>query len=275
MIKKTSSNNNILAKQIGRLMRDYYADYYRDQLGLKDWEVRVESRLREEDNLAKPNLDKVQNWIGLDFAGKQVLVVGAGTGAESVVLHQRKAKVFGIEPFAPAFEILQLKSKKYGIPSGRFHQATAEKIPFDDDYFDLVYCYTVIEHVQNVEKSIDEMIRVCKVGGIVFIQTPDYRFPYEGHYKASRIPFSSKWLTYLQYKLAGKPVKFLRSVNFVNARNLDRIFMKRNVLTTRVNPPWLRDWAKNRRANAPLIRFTDRYGIGKDQFVFLRKLGER
>ncbi len=263
-----------LEKQIKLLLLEYYETYYRVQLGLPDWRVRVENRLNEEKNLGVPNLDKVENWMGVDFAGKRVLVVGAGTGAESVVLHKRRSEVYGIEPDERAIEILALKARLNGIPRNRFKRATAEKIPYSANFFDFVYCYTVLEHVQNVEKTIDEMVRVCRVDGLVYIQTPDYRFPYEGHYKSNRISFSPKWLTYLQFRLMGKPMRFLRSVNFVNAPDLDKIFMKRNVLTLRIVPPWLREWQGIKNANS-FAQFARRFGFGKDQFIFLRKLAAK
>ncbi len=263
-----------LTNQINPLMKAYYEDYYRVKLGLSDWETRVQNRLREEEYLGKPNLDRVEGWMNIDFSGKRVLVVGAGTGAETVILHQRGAKVFAIEPEQRALEILRLKAKFFHIPQERFKKTVAERITYAANSFDFVYCYTVLEHVRDVEKSIDEMIRVCKVGGLVYIQTPDYRFPYEGHYKSSRISFSPKWLTYLQFWLKGKPVRFLSSVNFVNAPELDNIFMKRNVLTLRIMPPWLRDWQGVKNANS-FARFARRSGFGKDQFIFLRKLAAK
>lgn len=265
------ASRTALEKQIKLLLSEYYEDYYRAQLGLPDWRKRVKSRLSEEKYLGGPNLDKVEDWMGMNFSGKRVLVVGAGTGAESVVLHQRGAQVYGIEPDERAIKILGLKAQLNGIPRNRFKRAIAEKIPYGANFFDFVYCYTVVEHVQNVEKTIDEMVRVCKVSGLVYIQTPDYRFPYEGHYKSSRISFSPKWLTYLQFWLMGKSVRFLRSVNFVNAPDLDKIFMKRNVLTLRVMPPWVREWQGIKNANS-FSRFARRFGFGKDQFIFLRKL---
>lgn len=263
-----------ITQQVDLLMKKYYEDYYRIQLGLRDWRKRLEDRVREEKYLGKPNLDKVEEWMNVDFSGKRVLVVGAGTGAESVVLHQRGAQVHGVEPDERAAKILALKAALYGIPRTRFRKAVAERLPYAANYFDFVYCYTVLEHVRDVEKSIDEMLRVCKVGGLVYIQTPDYRFPYEGHYKASRKGFSRKWLTTLHFWLIGKPVRFLRSVNFVTGPELDKIFMKRNVLTLRVIPPYLWQWRGVNGASS-FVRFAERYGIGKDQFIFLRKLAAR
>jgi ubiquinone/menaquinone biosynthesis C-methylase UbiE len=265
------TNKAVLKKQINQSISDYYEMYYRNQLGLADWRERVKNRLSEEERLAVPHLNKVEDWMNLSFDGMRVLVIGAGTGAESVVLHKRGAKVYGIEPNDRAIRILWLKATLFEIPRKRFEKATAENIPYEENFFDFVYCYTVLEHVQDVEKSIDEMLRVCKVGGLVYIQTPDYRFPYEGHYKSNRISFSPKWLTNLQFWLAGKPTRFLASLNFLTAPYLDKIFMKRNVITIRVIPPWLHDWQGVKRA-VSFVRFVQRYGFGRDQFIFLRKL---
>lgn len=254
-------------------MRSYYENYYRAQLGLPDWQTRVEDRLDEEAKLAEPHISKIENWMNLDWKKKKVLVVGAGTGAETVVLHKRGAEVYAVEPYKPGLEITKLKARVYGIPEERLYESVAEKLPFANGFFDFVYCYTVIEHVQNVAKTVEEMIRVCKTDGLIYIQTPDYRFPYEGHYKSARPAFSPKWLTRLQYWLLRKPVKFLDSVSFVNAPNLDKIFMRNNVLTVRVSPPWIFDWERSPSRNQSFVKFVKDAGIGKDQFIFLRKLG--
>lgn len=248
-------------------LRAFYRSYYKDQLGLVDWESRIENRLDEENWLGEPQVSRVEDWRNLSFQGLKVLVVGAGTGAESVVLHQRGAEVHGIEPDANALAILHMKAELHGIPADRFQQAVAEDLPHEDGTFDFVYCYTVLEHVQEVEASIDEMIRVCKVEGTIYIQTPDYRFPYEGHYKSYRLPFSPKWLTHVQFWLEGKPVEFLKSINFVNAAQLERLLLVRHLLITKVIPPLAPQ-------KAPfMIRkiFSARARLPREQYLFFSK----
>lgn len=262
-----------LSARIDSLMRQYYENYYRKDLSLRDWRERTENRLQEEHTFAEPNIRKVEEWMGVNFAGKRVLVVGAGTGAESVVLHQRGAEVHGIEPYDKAIEILELKAELHGIPAERFQKANAENIPHPDESFDFVYCYTVLEHVQDIEKTIDEMVRICKTGGLVFIQTPDYRFPYEAHYKIGRRAFSPRWLTALLLRLQGRSPAFINTVNFVTAPQLNRIFFARNVLTLRVEPNWLYVWKQANQQDTGAYRFAQRQGISRDQNIFLRKLG--
>ena len=49
-------------------------------------------------------------------------------------------------------------------------------IDFPDGYFDIVTCIDVIEHIEDYEKLIGEMLRVCKRG--VFISTHRIRTEY-------------------------------------------------------------------------------------------------
>lgn len=267
-----SDPRETLKRQIDGLMRQYYENYYRKDLSLKDWRERIENRLDEERTFAEPHLQKIEDWMGLTFSGQRVLVVGAGTGAESVVLSQRGAEVHGIEPDEKGVEIVQLKADLYNLPREHFQRGWAENIPYPDESFDFVYCYTVIEHVANIERSIDEMLRVCKVGGTVYIQTLDFRFPYEPHYKIMRLPFSPRWVTTLQLILQRRSPRFLQTVKMVTAPQLDRILLRRNAVTIRVNPPWLLDWETAGLRKHFYYRFTKRFGIARDQYIFLKKL---
>jgi SAM-dependent methyltransferase len=47
-----------------------------------------------------------------------------------------------------------------------------KKLPFKDDSFDYIYCSHVLEDFIEPVLIIDEMIRICKTGGKIEIQTP-------------------------------------------------------------------------------------------------------
>lgn len=59
---------------------------------------------------------------------------------------------------------------------------SGERIPFENDKFDLVICYTVLEHVQDYKILVNEMLRVLKPKGKLYLYIPNYLYPYEGHY---------------------------------------------------------------------------------------------
>ena len=49
-----------------------------------------------------------------------------------------------------------------------------DTLPFSDDFFDVVFSKSVIEHIHKPEKYINEMYRVLKPGGRIIIMVPDW-----------------------------------------------------------------------------------------------------
>ena len=47
-----------------------------------------------------------------------------------------------------------------------------EALPFEDNYFDAVIANHVLEHVDDDEKALSEILRVLKPGGVAILQTP-------------------------------------------------------------------------------------------------------
>jgi SAM-dependent methyltransferase len=58
-----------------------------------------------------------------------------------------------------------------------------QKIPFDDQYFDVVFASEVFEHVDNLDDMIIEIRRVLKPNGKIFITVPfvfmEHEIPYD------------------------------------------------------------------------------------------------
>ncbi|OHB86619.1 MAG: hypothetical protein A3D13_10560 [Planctomycetes bacterium RIFCSPHIGHO2_02_FULL_40_12] len=50
-----------------------------------------------------------------------------------------------------------------------FYQASATKLPFEDNTFDAIWTYAVLEHVHHPEKGLEEMRRVLKDNGILIL----------------------------------------------------------------------------------------------------------
>ena len=249
-------------------LRAYHGHYYRDVLGLRDWERRVTDRLDEERLIGERVVGQVEEWFGCEFAGMRVLVVGTGTGAEFFTLKHRGALVCGVDVSRDAVSIVHLKGRVSGRSTAAV-VAAAEALPFPTDWFDFVYCYTVLEHVADVEIAIDEMIRVCRVGGFVFIQTPDYTFPFENHYKLPLIPFAPRFVQSLYLWLRGRPPRFLKSINFLTVAKLNRLFWRRNVTTLRASEPQVMEWRAN--GNWVMAWWADTFAVQKHQNILLKK----
>ena len=60
-------------------------------------------------------------------------------------------------------------------------QGSITELPFENNQYDLVCAFDVIEHVSDDVKAIDEMLRVCKTGGHIAITVPAYMFLWGPH----------------------------------------------------------------------------------------------
>lgn len=52
-----------------------------------------------------------------------------------------------------------------------------ERLPYPDEYFDIVFSRFVFEHIENPESAADELLRIVKPGGLIAALTPN-RFGY-------------------------------------------------------------------------------------------------
>jgi ubiquinone/menaquinone biosynthesis C-methylase UbiE len=57
-----------------------------------------------------------------------------------------------------------------------------DTLPFDDNHFDFVTIFAVIEHINNIVNFIYEAKRVLKTNGTIIITTPNFRYCYKNFY---------------------------------------------------------------------------------------------
>lgn len=134
-------------------------------------------------------------------ANKVVLDIGSGNGGLSIAAALNGAtKVFGLE-VVPQRILLANKWAESREVDVTFTEGVAENLPYEDSMFDIVFFWSVIEHVQSHEKAIQEISRVLKPGGVVFINGPNRLSPQwfrsDPHYQSRGIsvlpPSVGKW----------------------------------------------------------------------------------
>lgn len=109
----------------------------------------------------------------------RVLDVGAAAGSFIAACNQLGYRCEGIEPWEEARLNAIRLSEYLGIPI-RIMAGTAEAIPYDDHTFDVVHASSVIEHVLDLEKSIAEIYRVLKPGGVFWFNSASSMCPVQG-----------------------------------------------------------------------------------------------
>ena len=68
-----------------------------------------------------------------------------------------------------------LEPKRYGGMVRK--QVDITDITFDDNFFDLIMCTHVLEHIPDDKKAMSELYRVLKPGGLAFLNVPIFNIP--------------------------------------------------------------------------------------------------
>ena len=108
---------------------------------------------------------------GLSLPGSQVLDVGCGDAGVLIALAEAGANAHGVEPFDPSVQRGRVRADEHGVRVD-LRQGVGESLPFPDGAFDLVTLDNVLEHVQDRERTLDEITRVLRPGGILYLVTP-------------------------------------------------------------------------------------------------------
>jgi 2-polyprenyl-3-methyl-5-hydroxy-6-metoxy-1,4-benzoquinol methylase len=100
-------------------------------------------------------------------SGWRVLEIGCSAGYYSRRLVARGARVFGMDLNTPL-----VAEAARACSTGNFCSAEASRLPFVSATFDAVVMLEVIEHVGEEPPVIEEIRRVLKPGGKLFLSTP-------------------------------------------------------------------------------------------------------
>ena len=104
------------------------------------------------------------------WPGKTVLDLGCGGGFMAEAMHERGAHVIGVDPTVAAIIAARAHAREQGI-SIDYRVGDGEAIPIADQSVDVVVCVDVLEHVADLERVLDEIVRVIKPGGFFLFDT--------------------------------------------------------------------------------------------------------
>ena len=128
---------------------------------------------------------------------KLLLEIGVGIGTDFVEFLREGAVCYGVDATQAAIKETRrnlknsLKDVSYKL--NFLQKCNAEKLPFDDNTFDIVYSHGVLHHAENTMTCFSEAIRVLKPGG-------NLRIMVYSNFSATGIML---WLLYGLFK--GKP----------------------------------------------------------------------
>jgi 2-polyprenyl-6-hydroxyphenyl methylase/3-demethylubiquinone-9 3-methyltransferase len=118
----------------------------------------------------------LENTLGIDPAGRRTLDVGCGGGLLAEEFARLGCQVTGIDPSEPSLETARAHAEQSGLEID-YRRGVGEQLPFEDAFFDTVYCCDVLEHVDDLARVIAESARVLRPGGIYLYDTLNRTLP--------------------------------------------------------------------------------------------------
>jgi SAM-dependent methyltransferase len=106
--------------------------------------------------------------------GAQILDAGCGSGRNMVDLAEL-GTVTGVEISDASVERARLRDV------GEIVQCSLTDLPLPEDTFDLAVCLDVVEHIEDEQGALREMLRVVRPGGSLLITVPAYQWLWSNH----------------------------------------------------------------------------------------------
>lgn len=111
------------------------------------------------------------NGINLEvFKDKRCLDAGCGGGRGSILMAQCGAReVIGVDFSERNIESCRKRARQKNFSNLHFFQHSLMELPFEDESFDIVWCNGVLMHTLDPDKGLQEISRVLKKGGYMWL----------------------------------------------------------------------------------------------------------
>ncbi len=134
-----------------------------------DWWSGETRWLRQLSKLVPARLALFDPMVGR-WQGLRVLDLGCGGGFMAEALVRRGAVVTGVDPSGPAIAAARRHAADTGLVVD-YREGVGESIPVDTGTMDVVVCVDVLEHVEDLDRVLDEVRRVLRPGGSLLFDT--------------------------------------------------------------------------------------------------------
>jgi SAM-dependent methyltransferase len=112
-------------------------------------------------------------------AGAALLDIGSAQGCFLIAAARRGWKASGLEPWDEARAVATRLAEQEGV-GVEVVAGVAESLPWPDQHFDVVLANSVMEHVLDANRVMQEAYRVLKPGGIFWFSSASSLCPRQG-----------------------------------------------------------------------------------------------
>ncbi len=123
------------------------------------------------ENSNSDNKKTFYDQLGFIKSGMKLLDLGCGDGLDLIHYKKLGAEIYGLDA---SEELLEIAKKK--LPTENIQLGFFEKIPFQDNFFNVVLSKYAIMTSEDLEPIFKEILRVLKPGGIMmYLVTHPFR----------------------------------------------------------------------------------------------------
>lgn len=125
--------------------------------------------------LAPTYCTRLRETIAEVNRSNHLLNAGCGDGYFDLFLKKKAKKITSFDINKSDLRIARMINPEKRI---KYKLLNIESLPFKSNYFDTVVCIDVLEHLNNSQIALKELVRVLKNGGKLIISVPSKDFPF-------------------------------------------------------------------------------------------------
>lgn len=138
-------------------------------------ETTLQRRIEIHDKYSKY---EINNWIAEKIQlnkGEKVLDIGCGNGKQAIMYAKSvgpSGKVYGMDIAQDLLDEAKKNCADEGLDISFINHNANDPLPFENNFFDVVSCCFSIYYYSDIGKTLNEIMRVVKMGGRIFIAGP-------------------------------------------------------------------------------------------------------
>jgi len=146
-------------------------------------------------SITRKSVEFIDKFLIEKGKGKRVLDYCSGDGLTTIFLAENGiGEAVGIDISPTSVENAKMEASLKGLNNARFFVMDAEKMDFEDNYFDIIICRGVLHHL-DVVKAYPELARVLRPDGIVIAAEPLIYNPIFHLYRKRTPQLRTEWET--------------------------------------------------------------------------------
>ena len=167
----------------------------------------------------------LEEGLGRPLDGLRLLDVGTGSGEIAHILGQQ-CELVSIDP----------ADQRQHVDGYRYVRA-GTALPFAQASFDVAISNHVIEHLDDAPLHLQELSRVVRPGGLVYLATPNRWWPWEVHYRLPLLHYLPRTLFWTLLRRMGR---FHEPLHLLGSRSLQRLAFGAGFAVTDCTPMIIR-----------------------------------